>query len=142
MLWRSLHTGVHMSEIKIDRLEFRGNDGGVCQGELHTSLLTTGDRIRRTARGVGITLGLGVLAVFIPVFHWVLVPLFLVALPVVGVYMYRPATLVEKAVGECPECRQAITLALAPQTRIPHWGYCPACNRPLQLVYHAAPVGQ
>jgi hypothetical protein len=131
-----------MSEMKIDQLEFRGNDGGVCQGELHTALLTTADRIRRTARGVGITLGLGVLAVFIPVFHWVLVPLFLVALPVVGVYMYRVTAMVERAVGECPACRQPITLTLAPQTRIPHWGYCPTCNRPLQLVYHTAPVGQ
>lgn len=131
-----------MAEIKVDALEFRGNDGAVGRGELHTSVLTSGDRFKRTARGVAITLGFGVLAVFIPVFHWVLVPIFLVAVPVVGVYMYRTRTLVEKGVGECPACRQRVTLDLAPQTRIPHWGYCPACNTPLQLVYHTPPVGQ
>lgn len=128
-----------MAETKIERLELRGNGGGVGLGELHTAVLTTGDRLRRTARGVAITLGLGVLAVFIPVFHWVLVPVFLVAVPVVGVYIYRPTTLVEKAAGECPECRKAITLDLAPQTRIPHWTYCPACSKPLRLVYNTTP---
>lgn len=131
-----------MAETKIELLELRGNGGGAGRGELHTAVLTTGDRLKRTARGVAITLGLGVLAVFIPVFHWVLVPIFLVALPVVGVYMYRTTAMVEKALGECPECRQDITLDLAPQTRIPHWTYCPACNKPVQLVYHTAPVGQ
>lgn len=131
-----------MAENKVDLLELRGNDGAVGRGELHTSLLTNGDRFKRTARGVAITLGVGVLAVFIPVFHWVLVPIFLVATPVVGVYMYRTKVMVEKGVGECPACRQVITLALAPQTRIPHWTYCPSCNKPLQLVYHSRPVGQ
>ncbi len=128
-----------MAEIKIDLLEFKSNSGGGGRGELHTAVLTTGDRIKRTARGVAITLGLGVLAVFIPVFHWVLVPIFLVALPVVGFYIYRATALVDKAVGECPECRQEVVLALAPQTRVPHWTYCPACNKPLQLVYDATP---
>jgi hypothetical protein len=125
-----------MSEIKIDPLDFRANSGGVGRGELHTTWLTTGERVKRTARGVAITLGVGVLAVFIPVFHWVLVPILLVAAPVVGFYMYTTKSMVEKAVGECPECKQGITLELAPQTRFPHWTYCPDCKRPLQLVYH------
>jgi hypothetical protein len=131
-----------MSEMKIDQLDFRSNDAGMRRGELYTAWLTTGERIKRTARGVGITLGVGLLALFIPVFHWVLVPIFLVAAPVVGIYMYRTASMVEKAVGECPECQQGITLALEPQTQIPHWTYCPACKRPLQLVYHTGSVGQ
>ncbi len=128
-----------MAEIKIEPLEFKGNSGGVGRGELHTVVLTMGDRLKRTSRGVAITLGLGVLAVFIPLFHWVLVPIFLVAVPVVGVYMYRTTILVEKAVGECPECRQEVVLELAPQTRIPHWSYCTGCNKPVQLVYHTIP---
>lgn len=131
-----------MATMKIDQLDIRGNEGAVARGELHTSVLTQGDRMRRTARGMALCLGLGVLVVFIPVFHWVLVPLALLAVPVVGFSMYRITAMVERAEGECPECHQQITLSLDPQTRIPHWSYCPACNKPLQLVYHGGPAGQ
>lgn len=131
-----------MATKRIDQLDIRGNDGGLALGELHTSVLTMGDRVRRTVKGVLICLALGTLVVFIPVFHWVLVPLALLAAPVVGVYTYRTTALVERAQGECPECHQPVTLALEPKTRIPHWSYCPACNKPLQLVYHSAPSGQ
>lgn len=143
MLWKFFGEGgvlVTMATMKVDRIDIRSNDGTIGQGELQTSMLTQADRLRRTAKGLLICLGLGVLVVFIPVFHWVLVPVALLAMPVVGFYTYRTRSIVERAAGECPECRATVTLALAPQTRIPHWTYCPACNKPLQLVYHSGSV--
>jgi hypothetical protein len=71
---------------------------------------------------------------FIPLAHFVLVPGFLIAGPVMAVGAYRTEWARNHATGHCPACQADITLALEAKDTLPKWTYCPACNVPLQII--------
>lgn len=70
---------------------------------------------------------------FIPLAHFVLVPGFLIAGPVVAVMVYRSEQARDHAEGRCPLCGEEITIKLEAKDEIPKWTYCPACNAALQI---------
>jgi hypothetical protein len=112
------------------------NDAGAsCVGMLRIRKFSDKERWQRALAMLGIMWGLAVVAVFIPIAHFVLVPGFLVAGPVTAVLRYRAGELVEGATGECPTCGQPMTLPLDPAARLPLWTYCTAANDPVRLRY-------
>jgi hypothetical protein len=112
------------------------NDAGESRaGTLHVQVFSDRERWLRALRMLGIMWGLAVLTVFIPIAHFVLVPGFLIAGPVMAVLRYRAGESVEGATGECPTCGQPVTVPLDPATRLPVWTYCPPSNDPICLRY-------
>lgn len=92
------------------------------------------DRLIRAAKILGIYWALALLSVPILVAHWVLVPGFFIAGPVMAYLRYRVTERSDKATGQCPVCNHDIAIRLEPAERSPMWKYCPVCNAPLQLL--------
>ena len=126
-----------MATLRTEIIALKNDESGSSEGELHTRLLNAGDRWKRAALGLGVCWLLAIASLPIVGLHWVLVPGFLVAGPVVAYKRYAAGAIVENATGACPACRGEVTIALEPADRLPKWTYCPNCNKPLQLVYHS-----
>lgn len=123
-----------MSEAHAKPIIIKANELSASVGELHTRSFTPLERMGRAGKALAIAWLLALVTVFIPIAHFVLVPLFVIAGPVMAFARYRVETVVEKARGICPECAHAIDIPLDPADKLPKWSYCPDCNKPLQLI--------
>lgn len=117
----------------------KANDGSTCAGELHVTVYDKRDRMIRAAKMLALYWGLALLSVPVMVAHWVLVPGFFLAGPVMAWLRYRVLERKNKVTGQCPVNKNTVTIPLQPADRLPLWTYCPVCEAPLQLVERAAP---
>ncbi len=123
-----------MSSTEITPVQLRGNDGKIADGKLYATRYDTGDRLRRALLRLVLLWGLARVSLFIPLAHFVLVPGFLIAGPVVAVLAYRSSQARDRADGKCPQCGEEIIIKLEARDEIPKWTYCPACNAALQIM--------
>lgn len=62
------------------------------------------DRLKRAIKLGGLTLGLAVVSVFVPILHFVLVPALLLGAPFVSYWAYFQEKVLLDGEGECPNC--------------------------------------
>ncbi|MBK7367752.1 MAG: hypothetical protein KAY61_03465 [Candidatus Eisenbacteria bacterium] len=91
------------------------------------------ERTSRAVRALATCWGLAVLAVFLPVLHFVLVPSLLVAGPVVALSRLRERCTVRGASGTCPACGAAQSFAVSGALRESTPVRCDACGRAISL---------
>jgi hypothetical protein len=127
-----------MSEALTEAVTIKGNESAASVGELHTRRFNSGERMGRAGKVLGISWALALVTLFIPIAHFVLVPTFLIAGPVMAAMKYKVETVMEKVHGICPECNQVVDIVLEPNDKLPKHTYCPACNKPVHLMYHSA----
>ncbi len=72
--------------------------------EASVRTLSKGERFMIGLRATGITWGIAVLCVLIPVFHFILVPAFLFAGLVMFFIQYRKTEFLKSAQVKCPKC--------------------------------------
>jgi len=132
--------GEMMSESLVEPITIKGNESAASVGELFTRSFNARERMARAGKVLGISWALAVVTLFIPIAHFVLVPLFGLGGPIMAVMKYRVDNVAEKAHGVCPECQQTVDIELDPADKLPKWTYCPSCNKPLQLMYHGGPT--
>jgi hypothetical protein len=122
------------SPIRVQPILLKGYSGSPTPGTVAIREFTREQRVRRALAGLGTWWGAAVLAVFIPVAHFVLVPSFLIY----GVWQFfqrlGTAQLASDARGTCPDCGAEQPLDLAPRWRAPQPVTCRHCHRGLQLV--------
>jgi len=92
-----------------------------------------GQRARRALLGLGTWWGAALLAVFIPVAHFLLVPSFLIYGVIHGLKRWNTAELASDARGTCPDCGSEQVFEVAPQWRVPQAVTCSACQRGLHI---------
>lgn len=115
-------------------IHFRNNDNTVAKDALlHTIHYDQSDCIKRALMRLGLFWLLAMGSIFLIIVHWVLVPGFFIAGPIVAVMTYRTKQAAEKCTGECPSCNEAITVKMEAKDVIPKWTYCPSCNNPLHI---------
>lgn len=90
-------------------------------------------RYKRAALVWGILWLLAATSVFIPVAHFLLVPVFAIAGPILGYQRYRQEAITEAIEGKCPACLHAFQLPLDAQTALPHRDVCPYCDKHIQI---------
>jgi hypothetical protein len=95
--------------------------------------LGKGRRVRRALGGAAAWLGAGVVCVFIPIAHFVLVPFCLVMAFVTGMRRMAQGQIVTAAHGRCPDCGAEQELDLKGP-----WGglkdlTCRQCQRPMRM---------
>jgi len=127
-----------MAENKQEKIGIKGNDTAINAGLLNSQVLSASGRIARAGKVLAVCWLLAIITLFIPIAHFFLVPLFVIGGLVMAYMKYRAAEITENATGICPECNDNVTISLDPADKLPKWTYCPACNKPLQLVYHSA----
>ena len=122
-----------MASIEKTNIQLKDNDGKTAAGLLFTTCYAAGDRLKRALlRLLGFWLAAG-LAVFIPIAHFVLVPGFLIAGPVLAYLTYQQKQARDHAEGQCPVCQAEVNIKLEAKDEIPKWSYCPACNASLEI---------
>ena len=93
-----------------------------------------GGRTARAVRTWAICWGLAVVAVFLPVLHFVLVPALLAAGPLLGWQALREHVTLVRAEGHCPGCGAVQQFTLGTGWRERTILRCEACGRRIQLV--------
>lgn len=122
-----------MTEHQSRPIKISNSDGQQTTGTLSYMVYTKQQRVARAAKIMGIFWGLAVVTLFIPLAHFVLVPGFFIAGPIVAYSRYRITEIVDKANGECPTCHERLDVQLDTSDRLPKWTYCSANNDPIQL---------
>jgi len=122
-----------MASIEQSAVLLTGKDGNTRTGILQTTHFDQGDRLKRALARLAAFWALAVVTAFIPIAHFVLVPGFLIAGPVIAFMTYKTGWIRNHAAGTCPDCDHEITLSLGARDQLPKWTYCPDCNAPLQI---------
>jgi hypothetical protein len=90
-------------------------------------------RSARALKTLGITWGCAVIAVFLPLLHFVLVPLLLLGGPVLAYQKSREAVTLLTATGACPACQAPQDHRLNAAARERLVLRCESCGRALEL---------
>lgn len=97
-------------------------------GELRVRLWPAKERTLRVLKGLMGCWGLGILALFIPIAHFVLVPaLFLGGIVIAFRWSGEKSTFIE-ACGPCPECGGLQKFKLRGKFLLPKEASCPSCG--------------
>jgi hypothetical protein len=115
----------------------KGANGGSAEGTLHIRKYSRRDRVMRGLRMLGVLWLLAVLAILIPLAHFILVPALLLAGPIVGFRRYRDTEHNEQVTGDCPVCGKPMNIELDSSDRLPLWTYCPPSGDPIRVVEEA-----
>lgn len=94
---------------------------------------TRRDRMRRAALGIGACWGAAILAVFLPVLHFILVPALVVAGPLVFLSQLRQHATILDVEGPCPACGAPIEEKLGRDAQLPIQLRCEQCRRALEV---------
>lgn len=94
------------------------------------------DSSDRTLRAIKMLVMMWLMAgitLFIPLAHFVLVPGFLIAGPVMAWSRYKMERCSEQLTGTCPACRKPLVKKVEAKDYPPVWTYCNECRDPLQI---------
>lgn len=103
------------------------------EGILHSQVFDAGERKVRAFKMLGLMWLLAVLSLPIVVAHFVLVPGFLIAGPIMAYKRYKVTEAPDHVTGNCPAGKEAFNLALEASDRLPMWSHCPQCKASLHL---------
>ncbi len=95
--------------------------------------LTSSQRLKRSFKAAGIYLGLALGSVFIPVFHFILVPLFLTLALWAVVSHYKDTRFIDLTDSSCPSCQQALKESAVYFKDQPSRLYCYQCRTQLWI---------
>ena len=102
-------------------------------GQLHFTHYDRSDRMKRALIGLLGSWLLAALSIPIVLAHWLLVPAFTIAGPILFYKRLHQDVSLRKVDGPCPICREAFSLALEATDKLPKWDYCPHCNGSVQI---------
>lgn len=125
--------------VRIDShpIHLQPNAGQSTAGTLYVANFDNRERLSRAAKACGFCWLFALLSVPIVIAHWVLVPGFLLAGPIIAIRRYKIASAVERAEGTCPLCNVTVTVPMEAEDTLPKRTYCPKCNGPIQLLADA-----
>ncbi len=103
------------------------------EGALYMQILDEHQRMIRAAKIWGLMWLFMLFSLPMFIIHFVLVPGFLIAGPVMGLRRYGVAELPDHISGHCPKCKQEFTLGAASMAKLPMRAPCPACGKILLL---------
>ena len=99
--------------------------------ELNT--LTLADRVKRAVTIFGLAMVLALIAIPIPLVHFVLVPGALLVGAVLAAVRLRQAEIFRSATGRCPFCGTEQSFSVIGRFRLPKTLHCSSCQRQLIL---------
>lgn len=122
-----------MPTIKNTPVSISNNDDNITLGQMQTTWFDQGDRLKRALLRLGFFWLLAGITILIPIAHFVLVPGFFIAGPIISYMTYQTNWMRNHISGECPTCQKEITLKLESKAQLAMWTYCPACDIPLHI---------
>jgi hypothetical protein len=107
-------------------------DGKESSGEVFIESWSPRVRLIRALKFLGICWGAMVIAVFIPILHFILVPAFFVAGPIVAAIIYQQTSVVLGGFGICPYCGEEMSIVRS-RDRWPLDDLCDHCRRTVAI---------
>ena len=107
-------------------------DGKTKPVEVYRQVLDRPGRVTRAIKGWAICWGLAVVSILVPVAHFVLVPAFAIAGPVVAWIRMRQESVILGAIVDCPACGEQTRLARTADDW-PITLYCKPCRVGLDI---------
>jgi hypothetical protein len=101
-------------------------------GEVCIQTWTSAERWKRSLKASGLCFGFALISILIPGLHFILVPGFLIACPLVGFYMYQQEQMIISGQGPCPECG-AVLMVAKRRPRFPIHDLCTSCQLEVKL---------
>ena len=115
-------------------VSLKGFGAAPTQAQLVVENLTAGERVRRAGVALAAAGALAVIALPIPLVHFVLVPGALLLGLIFAVMRLNQRQVIRSAEGSCPYCGTHQRLGLAGRVfRLPREVFCDKCRRPLDL---------
>jgi hypothetical protein len=100
---------------------------------LELDTLTLADRVKRAATIFGLGMVLALIAIPIPLVHFVLIPGALLVGTVLALVRLGQAEVFRSATGRCPFCGKEQSFSVMGRFRLPKKLYCSSCQRQLLL---------
>lgn len=122
--------------IRVDKLpiQIQPNDGAVSPGFLYVANFDKQERLKRALKICGFCWLFAVLSVPVVIAHWVLVPGFILAGPIMAFKRYHVVSAIQRAEGVCPLCQVEVNISMEAEDTLPKRTYCPQCSGPIQLL--------
>jgi hypothetical protein len=108
-----------------------GAKPAVAHIELNT--LTLADRVKRAATIFGLGMVLALIAIPIPLVHFILVPAALLGAAVLAIVRLGQAEVFRTASGRCPFCGKEQSFSVMGRFKLPKKLFCSSCQRQLLL---------
>ena len=122
-----------MPNIELTSVSIKDNNEHSTVGQMQTTWFEHRDCVKRGLLKLGLFWLLAVGSLPIIFAHWVLVPGFFLAGPWMAYRTYKISHRRDHISGECPSCKETITIKMEAKNELPKWTYCPACSTPLQI---------
>jgi hypothetical protein len=100
---------------------------------LELNTLTLADRVKRAATIFGLGMVLALIAIPIPIVHFIMVPGALLVGAVLALVRLGQAEVFRTATGRCPFCGKEQSFSVMGRFRLPKKLYCSSCQRQLLL---------
>lgn len=98
--------------------------GQASSGSVELKVWDKKERTTRALKALGFTLGLAVISVLIPILHFILVPTFILASPIVFFWIAGQEQVILGGKGNCPNCHKEFEIARSAVT----WPLSDICN--------------
>jgi hypothetical protein len=120
-------------KVRLLELPLRGFGAGPTATRVELNILSPADRLKRAATILGISLIAALIALPIPLVHFVFVPGVLVAGIILSIVRLRQGEIFRSASGRCPFCGTEQRFTAMGKFRLPKKLHCEACHRQLVL---------
>ena len=112
-------------------IELRASEK-VCSGQVVVKSFSKKDRYRRSIVRWGIGLGATIISAFVPVAHFITVPLGLILTPFVAISSFRTTGLILRGEGFCPGCAAKFNITRR-RAIFPFRDVCEKCVRSVTI---------
>ena len=94
------------------------------------------ERTMRALKTLGGCWGLAIFCIFLPIIHFIMVPLLILAGPIVAGWIYNQEQVILGGKGECPNCHKEIEIVRT-AVKWPISDLCNHCNSELKITQWA-----
>ena len=123
-----------MPTIENTLVHIKGNDGQVTSGNMFTTHYDHGESVKRAMMKLGLFWLLALASIPIIFAHWVLVPGFFIAGPLMAYRTFQMKYTRNHVQGQCPVCQEDVEIKMEARDELSAWTYCPRCDNPLHLL--------
>ena len=115
-------------------VDIKDDSNNVSAGTLFFTSFNKADRTKR-AITIWVLCWIGaVVSIPIILIHYILIPAFLIAGPVLARSRLKQTIEMEKVDGHCPHHDGPFSLKMEKTDSLPKWAYCPECDKGIQIL--------
>lgn len=122
-----VHIGSQSEQITIS-----SGDAHPSKGQIQIRDFSSGERLGRAILRGGIGLALTIVAIFIPIAHFVLVPLGLLVSVLLVISAMNQSGVIESGTATCPSCNATISIYRRSK-KFPFTDICESCHRSVTI---------